>query len=50
MTDCVDVGDEDLENAIHERREKISPHEQEIFMKGMASSEKVHVKLDDKKR
>ena len=44
-----DVGDEDLENAIHERREKISPHEQEIFMNGMASSEKVLRNREERK-
>ena len=30
-----DAGDEDLENAIHERRERMYPHVQDILMSGM---------------
>ena len=49
MAARADVGDEDLENAIHARREKISPHEQEIFMNGMASSENVLRNREERK-
>jgi hypothetical protein len=44
-----DVGDEDLENAIHERREKMSPHDQEILMNGMTSSEKTFKNREERK-
>ena len=44
-----DVGDEDLENAIHERRERMSPHAQEILMNGMASSEETIKNREERK-
>ena len=44
-----DVGDEDLETAIHERRERMSPHAQEILMSGMASSEETIKNREERK-